>query len=1079
MPIDINTDPSDLEISEFERAFYHECKLLHTTLKISVKAAQTAEKMVDTRLLQCLKVLLCIEKIRDARPAEILLNIEIEALKLRLLTLYPYIFIEAGATLIDTMGPTLMAQRNYYVEQRESVRNQLREVLSPVQRTLFDSRAGDQDIETDGLIQGLYLLAHDYKNASKFLYNIIAPKPLIDLSHAAQASIVNYGDGLTKIDKNRALKLASWKESLPAWKQELLEADFDYHCPLSFQDAGQLLRVFGGPLFGSTEEKSLTLPSKSAELSTSIDSRHHRSTDSVPNEEIDQPVPSLTSSQRGINASTHADDLCPPPLKKRGAGIIEPYFKATPDAAEAGVTSRENCTGVNVGVGLQMSGIDHWIENRINKLLFAHKGRESDSIIEHGYQFTYRVDSLGGLKPQQKLIMTNTMTGVEHSARYSTGHGDDTKRFKEALGKTLTKHVKDTYSSNELENYIATNENIGRLELPHLILDEICQHKEKKDVQVCGHTYNYRTPHNGGHVPSCRDYVVHDIASDLISRTDFLLRTKKGTRHKKNDMVRRSVARETWSDIVTKNFRVDNMVFERSLNQALKDNRYNDASQLSTQFFDRYRTLQLPSLVENEVSLNTIIQSEKQRLYNDQDDLIQDKIRAQTLSIETLPSLFKLCNELTALDSKEHYLAQLNEYQNDYIQVCTKRDAIIQSNKDKRSILQFYDTKKSGFYLHSTEMLTDLLFPLTNYTARRLGYDSKAWDEKLNASKTTISNGMELLLHYNSRLAETLDINEPHMSKVLGYGRYALLSAQAIKAIALLVSPTDQKNMNNALMKRFISIMQLGLFIGSIVHKPNIKSNLLSFSPEILLQIPEIEAYLCRPDLTAHFFYIRFASGQFLHRLGESTLPSQLSVGHDYLTYHAEAISVWLQRATQALPLHYKNEFVKLISAPPSPLILFKISQLIFALTKTACLFQSDLKKYRQEKKQPSLAELIENNRLLLMAKLNTNIEVLIEENNQLKKANEKLLNGSRLRYFKPKINETSCVEKQNTIPLTTPKSNAPFSERAFFEKNRSKQSQDVSNRLKQEINDRIDRLKKAHPTPSLNRAATVNNSTY
>lgn len=218
----------------------------------------------------------------------------------------------------------------------------------------------------------------------------------------------------------------------------------------------------------------------------------------------------------------------------------------------------------------------------------------------------------------------------------------------------------------------------------------------------------------------------------------------------------------------------------------------------------------------------------------------------------------------------------------------------------------FLKCTTNHFNIQVAQMGTDLLFCAADTLILfKWKEDGVKLRNHLKLAQAPLSAGLQLLAHdaYCKMSAyERIVKNhspESGLSTAVNQGRYVLLTLQVLRGV-LRWFERDQKQrpknpaewsyveMTGKYLDEYIlPIGQVGLSAASIVANPkNAVAGVLSFSPEILLDVPQVNRFLLLPDPRSRLAYSRFLIGRTLAELREdNNFGLNLSFGVKSLGY--------------------------------------------------------------------------------------------------------------------------------------------------------------------------------------------------
>ena len=340
-----------------------------------------------------------------------------------------------------------------------------------------------------------------------------------------------------------------------------------------------------------------------------------------------------------------------------------------------------------------------------------------------------------------------------------------------------------------------------------------------------------------------------------------------------------------------------------------KNNKYNKKSDLKSKLYgilaekEKLQKIQSELKAQKDVASasveKTAVEDTTKQCYQDaetESDLKQDET-VEKLEIEKqvkteekseTENIEKQCHE----DTEKLNVEEKSEQSSDIEQLIA--DSI---NKEKINLERLETTY---FWIQTSQLSMDAIFFLVTSV---LEYISKNNEEKeaLQRSaekiKVPVSLGLQLASHhYYSKISAIKNPGIP-FSAGLNLSRCGLLSTQLLHAVA---NTFEWENPAVTFAGEYaLPIAQLSLSTAFIIFNPgNLIAGVLSFPPEIALNIPEVNQFLLQPNPNDQFGYPRFVLGMVLKQLIDNR-KSLLSVAGatqtaGYLSAYSDTLSTWL-----------------------------------------------------------------------------------------------------------------------------------------------------------------------------------------
>lgn len=223
------------------------------------------------------------------------------------------------------------------------------------------------------------------------------------------------------------------------------------------------------------------------------------------------------------------------------------------------------------------------------------------------------------------------------------------------------------------------------------------------------------------------------------------------------------------------------------------------------------------------------------------------------------------------------------------------RQQVTKQLADSHQKVQQVELAIPRFQLQTAEMLTDAAFFVVKKAVKRSGKDTQRLQQGLTHVHNAISHGLQYGAHGYTQQLDTLQNNQP--PSVVSKARGTLLAARAVReAIAVVESalPASIKNPINRVTASLDNyVFPLGQF-ALMMAAPLKASSILSMSPEVLLNVPEINRFLLAPDPTDPVFApVRFVLGKTLLRLNKDNVFSSLAQSVGYVGNFSDPLLAW------------------------------------------------------------------------------------------------------------------------------------------------------------------------------------------
>ena len=293
--------------------------------------------------------------------------------------------------------------------------------------------------------------------------------------------------------------------------------------------------------------------------------------------------------------------------------------------------------------------------------------------------------------------------------------------------------------------------------------------------------------------------------------------------------------------------------------------------------------------------------------------------KIETLQNEVDQSRQHLASMDLTIKQRNAHAAEIKSFEkSDDVELQIQRD---QAEKQLHTDNKLLQSTMDHFNIQVVQITTDAIFFLADVAISQLWWrEANQQDEQgkckltdggvklqkgLKLFKAPLSSGLQLLAHdaywtmsasdrevqavladslQHSGFSEVANVKpESAFSVRLNYARYALLGGQMFREFMRWIErdekdrPTNREEWSalertGKFMDEYaLPIAQMGLSLGFIALSPgNPIAGILSFSPEIVMQIPEINNYLLRPNPRDHSARVRFIIGKTLERMNSN-----------------------------------------------------------------------------------------------------------------------------------------------------------------------------------------------------------------
>lgn len=258
--------------------------------------------------------------------------------------------------------------------------------------------------------------------------------------------------------------------------------------------------------------------------------------------------------------------------------------------------------------------------------------------------------------------------------------------------------------------------------------------------------------------------------------------------------------------------------------------------------------------------------------------------------------------------------------------------------------------KKKKFLYQSLQIAMDILCAGVSLALTRFAPETWQWQKVLGGLHQSLESLTKTGVHLMSKPPESA------LDEFLGGLRLVSLLIQMSTGVGPQIFPKYKPYLK--LLNRYVVPMAELLFSAEFIFfkTDDWVSEICSFSPEWLLEIPEVENYLLKPDLGSFHEVgevpMRFRVGRFLGYLQEDNLLKTLEERTGYLNDAQGPIYIWTSRALIYLlgrpvvtrPIHHPEFLERIWQA-------VRLTQLMSALVKTILFYQADWEAYTQPRK--------------------------------------------------------------------------------------------------------------------------------